>query len=231
MVEPGSTYVALGSSFAAGPGVTPRVDRAAGRSGRNYPHQVADALSLHLVDVTCSRATTANILSEPQRAHRTRMRPQIEAVTSDTLLVTITVGGNDLGYIGALIRGSLLNAVARRVRPLSARLADRLRGWVDHTVGPEEVAAVTAALADIVAQVRDRAPRARVLLVDYLTVLGDDSRTSGEMPLPPTRCARSWRRPRAWPRPSRGRRRCPEPTWSGRQPRAPRTASGRSSRG
>jgi hypothetical protein len=48
------TYVALGSSFAAGPGIAPVVQKAALRSGRNYPHQVAERLSLRLVDVTCT---------------------------------------------------------------------------------------------------------------------------------------------------------------------------------
>jgi lysophospholipase L1-like esterase len=184
MIEPGSTYVALGSSFAAGPGITPVVDRPARRSGRNYPHRVAEALSLDLVDVTCSGATTANILSEPQRARCTRMRPQIQAVTPDTRLVTITAGGNDLGYIGKLIKGSVANTAARVVRGLSGRLADRIGGWADHTVTPEEVAAVAASLAEVVTAVRARAPEARVVLVDYLTVLGEDSHTGRRMPLP-----------------------------------------------
>jgi ABC-2 type transport system permease protein len=45
-------YVALGSSMAAGPGITPRADGApwpAGRSARNYSHLVASALRLDLV--------------------------------------------------------------------------------------------------------------------------------------------------------------------------------------
>jgi lysophospholipase L1-like esterase len=185
VIEAGSTYVALGSSFAAGPGIAPQVDKPARRSNRNYPHQVAEALSLHLVDVTCSGATTANILAEPQRARRTTMRPQIQAVTPDTRLVTITIGGNDLGYIGALVRGSLLGTVSRVVRVMSDRLADRIRDRVDHTVTPAQVATVTASLAEVVTAVRERAPQARVVLVDYLTVLGDDSREGARMPLPP----------------------------------------------
>lgn len=185
VIEAGSTYVALGSSFAAGPGIASQVDKPARRSDRNYPHQVAEALSLRLVDVTCSGATTANILTEPQRARRTTMRPQIQAVTPDTRLVTITVGGNDLGYIAALIRSSLLTRFSWGVRVVSGRLADRIRDRIDHTVTPAQVAAVVESLAEVVAAVRASAPKVRVVLVDYLTVLGDDSREGSRMPLPP----------------------------------------------
>jgi hypothetical protein len=58
---------ALGSSFAAGPGIPPIVDRFALRSGRNYAHVLADRLGERLTDLTVSGATTTNILERPQR--------------------------------------------------------------------------------------------------------------------------------------------------------------------
>jgi hypothetical protein len=91
--------VALGSSFAAGPGLEPVVDRAAMRSGRNYAHLVADRLGATLTDATVSGATTATILDEPHRVRRRVFPPQIESVHGVTELVTVTVGGNDLGYL------------------------------------------------------------------------------------------------------------------------------------
>ena len=48
-------YVALGSSMAAGPGISPTVPGSpllAMRSQRNYPHLVAQRLELDLVDMT-----------------------------------------------------------------------------------------------------------------------------------------------------------------------------------
>lgn len=60
-------YVALGSSMAAGPGIMPRAQgspRLAGRSARNYPHQIAERQGYQLVDVTYSGATTAHILTD-----------------------------------------------------------------------------------------------------------------------------------------------------------------------
>jgi hypothetical protein len=53
----GSRYVAMGSSFAAGPGIGRRVPgspRAAGRSTGNYAHLVALRLGLDLDNVTVS---------------------------------------------------------------------------------------------------------------------------------------------------------------------------------
>ena len=61
----GAHYVAMGSSFAAGPGVgTPAetpTDRCS-RSAANYAQQLARKRNLHLTDVSCGGATTAHVL-------------------------------------------------------------------------------------------------------------------------------------------------------------------------
>lgn len=56
---------ALGSSFAAGPGIEPIVDKAARCSSNNYPHLTAAALDAKLTDLTSSGATLLKVLSEP----------------------------------------------------------------------------------------------------------------------------------------------------------------------
>src|ERR1700733_10139344 len=107
-----SRYVALGSSMAAGPGIGPPAPGApfgSGRSARNYAHLVAQRLNLDLVDVTFSGATTAHVLAERQRS----ARPQIEALNGSEELVTITIGGNDVGYVPLLMAASLPAAVRR----------------------------------------------------------------------------------------------------------------------
>src|SRR6185437_2428964 len=43
-------YAALGSSFAAGPGISPIIDQPAIRSGRNYPHVLAERRGPHRCD-------------------------------------------------------------------------------------------------------------------------------------------------------------------------------------
>jgi hypothetical protein len=67
---------------------------------------------------------------------------------------------------------SLANALAQRVGGVSPRLADRIRRRVDVSTAPGRFSGVTAALGDVVGEVRRRSPRARILLVDYLTVVG-----------------------------------------------------------
>lgn len=164
--------VALGSSFAAGPGVEPVEDRTAGRSTRNYPHLVAEQLGAQLVDATVSGATTATILDTAQRVGWRRFAPQIEAVTADTDLVTVTAGGNDLGYVSGVISTALLHRLWRRrlTRPVARRIGAR-RPLVAVTVQQQEAAA--AGLVRVVEAVRDRAPGVRVVLVDYLPIFTD----------------------------------------------------------
>src|SRR5262250_1331586 len=83
----GARYVALGSSFAAGPGIETQLGSCS-RSDHNYAHLVAAALELELTDVSCGGATTANILDTPQGG----ATPQLAAVGADTALVTVTIG-------------------------------------------------------------------------------------------------------------------------------------------
>ena len=119
-----SRYVALGSSMAAGPGIRPSADGApfrAGRSARNYPHLVAEKLGLDLVDVTYSGATTANVLTEPQHG----APPQIDALDGSEDLVTVTIGGNDAGYVPLLFAAGLPR-LARSLPLLGGRLREQL---------------------------------------------------------------------------------------------------------
>ncbi|MCV7282765.1 SGNH/GDSL hydrolase family protein [Mycolicibacterium flavescens] len=156
-----SRYVALGSSMAAGPGIRPRVKGSplrAGRSQRNYAHLVAARLGLDLVDVTYSGATTANILTSPQPG----AAPQISALDGTEELVTITIGGNDIGYVPMLMVAGL---------PRVLRAVPRLGALVDRDAREAALAGIGSALEDVGRQVRGRCPQARVCFVDYLTLL------------------------------------------------------------
>ena len=179
VISPGSLYVAMGSSFAAGPGIKPLADKAAGRSERNYAHLVAEALDLRLVDVTYSGATTANLLSEPQEG----AVPQLEEVGPETRLVTITAGGNDLEYVGSLLRGSMMNTLAKPATLLSRRVANRIRARVSYLKDQSAYDAVAVSLTEVVTKIRERAPQSRILLVDYLTLVGPATRPRLDVPL------------------------------------------------
>lgn len=171
-VPEGARYVAMGSSFAAGSGIAP-FDPVAPvrcqRSTRNYARQLADMRKLDLVDVTCGGATTAHILGPWNE-----LPPQVDALTPDTQLVTITIGGNDVGYIGGLIAGSCgeNSTAGANAQPLCQRIAAGRRNGARMPAATEETwEKVEAALTGIVQEVRRRSPRARVIFVDYLTVL------------------------------------------------------------
>ncbi len=161
----GKRYVAIGSSMAAGPGISPRDRHApwqAGRSAANYPHLVAQRLGLDLVDVTYSGATTANVLTERQLGSP----PQIDALDGSEALVTVTIGGNDVGYVPMLMAACLPH-LARSLPVLGGMLTDLL----DPTLRDRALVEVGGSLKVVGRTVRQRAPKARVLFVDYLTLL------------------------------------------------------------
>ena len=81
----GLSYVAMGDSYPAGPGILPYSTTAppgCGQSQANYPHLVASVLGLSLTDVSCGGAKTENLENEqvlasppnnpPARANRGR---------------------------------------------------------------------------------------------------------------------------------------------------------------
>jgi hypothetical protein len=151
-------YVALGSSMAAGPGIRPRAAGApwaAGRSAGNYPHVVAEGLNLDLEDVTYSGATTAHVLADAQRG----APPQIDALNGSETLVTVTIGGNDVGYLPLLMAGSLPPG-ARRLPLLGNRISELL----DRAARDRALAEVFDSLCAVGRAVRERAPHARVFL-------------------------------------------------------------------
>jgi lysophospholipase L1-like esterase len=158
-------YVALGSSMAAGPGIRPRAAGApwwSGRSARNYPHLLAERLNFELIDVTFSGATTAHVLADHQRGQP----PQITALDGSESLVTVTIGGNDVGYVPLLMAASLPSC-ARRLPLLGGRISELL----DRDTRNRALAEVFNSLCAVGGALRERAPRARVCFVDYLTVL------------------------------------------------------------
>lgn len=100
-------YVALGDSFSAGPFIgTMRTDpEGCARSRDNYPAFLADWLDVaSYTDVTCSAATTADLYGPMTMFNGATTGPQLDAVTEETDLVTIGMGGNDFGIYDSLIR-------------------------------------------------------------------------------------------------------------------------------
>ena len=161
---------ALGSSFAAGPGITPTVNRWAGRSGRNYAHLLAAKWGARLTDLTVGGATTATMLDTAQWVLWHRFAPQVSGVPEDADLVTITAGGNDLRYASSLTMAGYAGWFRRR--PIAASPG----------ASEKQVADAADGLARVVEAARARAPRARVVLAQYPTMIGPATRYSPAAP-------------------------------------------------
>lgn len=160
----GAKYVNMGSSFASGPGIAPPADNPTtrcNRSAQNYAHQLARRHSLLLVDVSCSGSTTAHLLGPWNE-----LPPELDAVDADTLLVTMTTGGNDLGYLGGLDAMSCANVAAKIGTAPQSHC-----GTIPPLPTDETYAGVESRLRQIIAEVHRRAPKARLMIVDYLTIL------------------------------------------------------------
>jgi lysophospholipase L1-like esterase len=119
-------------------------------------------LGFDLVDVTYSGATTANILTDAQHGSP----PQVEALDGSEDLVTVTIGGNDVGYVPLLTAAGLPRIV--RSVPL---LGTVVRDMLDPTARDRALVEVAESLKEVGRTIRQRSPRAKVLFVDYLTLL------------------------------------------------------------
>ncbi|MEE6179137.1 SGNH/GDSL hydrolase family protein [Mycobacterium sp. 050134] len=169
---------ALGSSYAAGPGIKPVVNRAAMRSSDNYANFLARALGADLTDLTVSGATTATILDTTQRVGLTKFAPQITSLPADTDIVLVTAAGNDLEYLGSAVKLGVYFRLARATGGL-------LRRWRPENiprVTAEQRETATAGLARIVTESRSRAPQARIILVDYLPMVGAATTPFADVP-------------------------------------------------
>ncbi len=163
----GLNYVAIGSSFAAGPGIPPVQSSSGaapcGRSANNYASLVTRDVGANLTDVTCGGATTANVLT----ANQGSQPPQITGVTSSATLVTVTIGGNDVDYLGSLSTYTCQDNGGTNC------------GTVDRTAIDKTFGELTGRLENVITAVRNAAPQAKVYFVNYFTVLPDSGACAG----------------------------------------------------
>ncbi|MFF7552220.1 SGNH/GDSL hydrolase family protein [Streptomyces olivaceus] len=141
----GGEYVALGDSYASGVGAGPYLEASGDckQSPNSYPRQwVKVRPKFVLDDRTCSGATVQDV--------RTK---QLGGLDEGTKLVTITVGGNDVGFTNSAttcLTGTddeCLQATFFSVLAIREELPDKLR--------------------DLFADVRRRAPNAHVTVLGY----------------------------------------------------------------
>ncbi|SDY16112.1 GDSL-like Lipase/Acylhydrolase family protein [Modestobacter sp. DSM 44400] len=164
-----SPYVALGDSYSSAAGVAPFVlgsPPACSRSQLNYAHDIAAVTQpLSFMDVTCSGAKTSDFFtSQPN----TGAPPQLDTVTKDTRLVTMTIGGNDGGAFTGILTGCITASLTTHDvagNPCEKQYGSKFTDIVADQTYPNLVRALTA--------VHQKAPRATVVILGYPRVLPD----------------------------------------------------------
>jgi lysophospholipase L1-like esterase len=173
-------YIALGDSYTAGDGIPAPFGIPAGceRSSRSYPVLVAGHLGLNASqyrDASCSNATIAD-LTAPQGTGSAADPPQLSALSADATLVTLGIGGNDLGFSGILTRCVGLDALGALLAGAFHRTDDGAPCRASYTfTGTDEIRqkiqAASVALAAALLRIHGIAPHARVLVVGYPDLL------------------------------------------------------------
>ncbi|HYI34499.1 MAG TPA: GDSL-type esterase/lipase family protein [Glaciibacter sp.] len=178
----GLNYVALGDSYTSGFGLADITDlpvEGCFQAAGNFPHLVAANLGLDLHDASCSGAKTEHILNTPHDTGFDEAPPQSSALSADTDIVTVAIGGNDLGFSDVLAACTALSPVgplagAQTIpncqsifnpAPSTDVLAQKLAGLVEP--------AIAATFADITA----KAPDAKIFVLGYPTLFPDAANT------------------------------------------------------
>lgn len=152
-------YVALGDSRAAAPtNLSVFRPDGCGRTSSSYPTVLASKLGATLTDKSCVAAKTDNILSTRQLTLYGFRELQINALTPDTDLVTMSIGGNDIGW------SQFVNPCISTLPGIDKKCRD----------DAELQTSIDTALSDlqpkverVLSEVKARAPQATVVLVGH----------------------------------------------------------------
>lgn len=153
-------YVALGDSYSAASGVLPLDLKAPVeclRSVKNYPHVIAAKTGYAFTDVTCGAAETRHFATKQYF----NTPPQLDAVTADTDLVTMTIGGNDSGvFINTILKcGQEGLRTLGNGNPCQTKYGTTFADTIKNVTYPSLVTALNA--------VHAKAPGARVAIMGY----------------------------------------------------------------
>lgn len=167
-VPPPHTYVALGDSYVAGPLVPNQTTAHPGcyQSDHNYAALASTQIGVpYFRDVSCSGATTADMFAE-QNVNPPPANPaQLTAVNANAKVVTLGIGGNDIGFtsiVASCIKPSAQSEPCKNVY---------VHGSTDDISG--RIAATAPKVARVLQAIRAQAPKAKVLVVGYPDILPD----------------------------------------------------------
>jgi lysophospholipase L1-like esterase len=160
-----ANYVALGDSFVAGPAIpVPIKPWGCLKSDHNYPHLAAPELGLELRDPSCSGAETED-MTQTQGVWPEPNPPQFGSLAADTSLVTLGIGGNDIGF------SSLAQDCFSETNAGTPCQDQYTAGGTDQV--SQRIAEAAPKVAGVLQGIRDRAPSARVMVVNYPAIFPD----------------------------------------------------------
>lgn len=164
----GGAYAALGDSFTAAPLEPQQGGPAAGclRSDKDYPFLVAAAVHpSSFTNVSCVSASTTD-LSHSERTETEQRPPQLDALSAADALVTVQVGGDDIGVGHIATTCGALSFTDPLASPCEKHYTT---GGTDQLA--RAVAQAGPKVAAVLQAIRQRAPHARILLVGYPDIL------------------------------------------------------------
>lgn len=154
-----ASYVSLGDSYAAGPFIpNPVLPLGCLKSDHNYPHLSAASIG-PLKDASCSGATTDD-MTNPQNVEPDGPNPpQFNSLSASTEVVSLTIGGNDIGF-------SEIAESCITLNPFSSPCRDKYTSGGKDQVA-ERIAATAPKVAAVLQGIHARSPKARVYVLNY----------------------------------------------------------------
>ena len=170
-----ANYVSLGDSYAAGPLIpNPLPPYGCLKSSNNYGHLAAPAIGVPLRDPSCSGARTDH-MTQQQNVNPGPNPPQFNSLDATTTVVSISIGGNDIGF-------SEVAESCITVNPFSTPCRDKYTaGGKDQLA--ERIAATAPKVAAVLQGIHSRSPNARVFVVNYPQILPTGSGCWPTVPL------------------------------------------------
>jgi lysophospholipase L1-like esterase len=158
-----ANYVALGDSYAAGPLIpNPLLPLGCLKSSSNYAHLAAPSIGLTLRDASCSGAKTED-MTNPQNVDPDGPNPpQFNSLDASTTVVSVTIGGNDIGFSEVVESCITYNPFSS---PCKNKYAS---GGKDQLA--ERIAATAPKIGAVLQGIHTRAPTAKIYLVNYPAV-------------------------------------------------------------
>jgi len=134
-------YVALGDSYASGVG-TGSESGSCGQSSKAFGPLWAASNATSFTFAACSGATTAGVISS-----------QLSSLSSSTTLVSVTTGGNDVGF------SSIMETCVLESTSSCESAVDSAESYAENTL--------PGSLNTLLADIHAKAPNAKIVMLDY----------------------------------------------------------------